>query len=198
MHRTKPDRRVTRTDHSLHVALNRLILEIGYERTTIKDITDRANVSRSTFYAHHGSKSSLLLHGFEHVRAALLASQRDFSALEGPRPVLGFSRAFFEHVHQYRELHQALARSERGPAVTAKLKRIVTELVANELAEPPHAAGSGAVPRDALIHFTVDALFSILGWWLERRPKLAPTQVDALFRRLVLPAFTAAGAQSSP
>src|SRR5439155_1157541 len=65
MARGKPDRRTARTQQSLHRSLNTLILEKGYEATTIQDIVTRANVGRSTFYAHHGSKEGLLLHGLQ-------------------------------------------------------------------------------------------------------------------------------------
>ena len=47
-----PDRRVQRTRKLLQDALMALILEKGYEAVTIQDIIDRANVGRSTFYAH--------------------------------------------------------------------------------------------------------------------------------------------------
>jgi len=69
MAKAKPDRRIARTQQSLHWALNTLILEKGYEATTIKDIVSHANVGRSTFYAHHGGKEGLLLSGLEHLRA---------------------------------------------------------------------------------------------------------------------------------
>jgi AcrR family transcriptional regulator len=64
------DRRVERTRRSLLNALNELILEKGYEKVTVQDVIDRANVGRSTFYAHFEDKDQLLLSGFEPIRAA--------------------------------------------------------------------------------------------------------------------------------
>lgn len=43
------DRRVRRTRKLLHDAFLELVLEKGYEKTTIQDILDRADVGRSTF-----------------------------------------------------------------------------------------------------------------------------------------------------
>jgi len=194
MSRPKPDRRVARTQHSLHVALNTLILEKGYEAVTIKDITDRANVGRSTFYAHHGSKEGLLLSGLQHLRVMLLAHQREaLAASDGTRErVLGFSRTFYEHVHEYRDVYHALVGNRGGPVVTGGIKRIVADVVRIELG-PIKGNSRDAVPRDAVIQFTVDALFSILLWWFERNPKLSPTEADAIFRRLTLPALAAVG-----
>jgi len=57
-------------------------------------------------------------------------------------------------------------------------------------AKPRDAA---EVPRDAVVQFTVDALFSILLWWLEQDPKLSPAEADAIFRQLTLPALAAGG-----
>src|SRR5882672_7265277 len=100
MAKAKPDRRIARTQQSLHWALNTLILEKGYEATTIKDIVTHANVGRSTFYAHHGSKEGLLLSGLQHLHAALLSQRREAPGTpdRATSPVLGFSRVFFEHV----------------------------------------------------------------------------------------------------
>src|SRR6266852_4681654 len=99
MSRAKPDRRIARTQQSLHRSLNTLILEKGYEATTIKDIVAHANVGRSTFYAHHGSKEGLLLNGLQHLHAALLARRNEApSGASGANPpVLGFSGVFFAH-----------------------------------------------------------------------------------------------------
>src|SRR5262249_36098451 len=46
------DRRVRRTRTNLTDAFIGLVLERGYERVTVQDILDRADVGRSTFYAH--------------------------------------------------------------------------------------------------------------------------------------------------
>jgi len=120
MSRAKPDRRIARTQQSLHRALNTLILEKGYEATTIKDIVAHANVGHSTFYAHHGSKEGLLLSGLQHLRAALLTHRNGALAAQRGQStsVLGFSRTFFEHVHEYRDVFQALLKTEGGPIVT--------------------------------------------------------------------------------
>jgi AcrR family transcriptional regulator len=57
------DRRINRTRSLLTDALIALVLEKGYEAVTVQDIIDRANVGRSTFYAHFENKEQLLLSG---------------------------------------------------------------------------------------------------------------------------------------
>lgn len=195
-HRSRPDRRTARTRQSLHVALNRLVLEKGYQATTIKDITARANVGRSTFYAHHPGKDALLVDGLQHLRDALVRAQRESETSTGDLDPIGFSRAFFEHVNDYRDVYLALVRGESEPMVTSTLKRIVADVLAAGLRRRKDGS-SPDIPREALVCFIVDAFFSILRWWLRQAASQpAPADVDALFRRLVLPALNSA--QSRP
>ena len=59
--RPRPDRRVGKTRKALKEALTDLILEKGYEGVTVQDVIDRADVGRSTFYAHFVDKDGLLM-----------------------------------------------------------------------------------------------------------------------------------------
>lgn len=62
------DRRVQRTQQLLREALFALIQEKGFEKLSVQDIIDRANVGRATFYAHFDNKEDLLLSGFDALR----------------------------------------------------------------------------------------------------------------------------------
>src|SRR5512141_2751987 len=57
----RPDRRVNRTRRQLREALTTLILEKGYDAITIEDITEQADLGRTTFYVHYHGKEELLL-----------------------------------------------------------------------------------------------------------------------------------------
>src|SRR4030067_3389625 len=54
------DRRVQKTRKLLQDALIELVAEKGYESVTVQEILDKANVGRSTFYAHFQDKDQLL------------------------------------------------------------------------------------------------------------------------------------------
>src|SRR6266498_3288418 len=56
----KLDRRVQRTRQLLQDALIAMVIEKGYDATTVHDIIDRTNVGRATFYAHFPDKQTLL------------------------------------------------------------------------------------------------------------------------------------------
>src|SRR5688572_3412972 len=61
------DRRVQKTRKLLQDALIELVAEKGYEAVTIREILDKANVGRSTFYAHFQDKDQLLHSILDHL-----------------------------------------------------------------------------------------------------------------------------------
>ncbi len=50
---------MARTERALNDALFALIQVKGYDKVTVQDIIDRADVGRSTFYAHYDTKDDL-------------------------------------------------------------------------------------------------------------------------------------------
>jgi AcrR family transcriptional regulator len=49
------------TQRLLGEILLKLITEKGYDKITVKDITDKANIDRTTFYLHFKDKDDLFL-----------------------------------------------------------------------------------------------------------------------------------------
>lgn len=48
-----PDKRVTKTKALIEAAYLASLKEVGYKKTTVKEICDRAYISRKTFYCHY-------------------------------------------------------------------------------------------------------------------------------------------------
>jgi AcrR family transcriptional regulator len=172
------DRRIARTRRALHDALMSLVLRKGYEAITIQDILDEADVGRSTFYSHYAGKDELLRDGFRALRTELGAAQDRKSSGSGP---LGFSLALFEHASHYRRTYRALVGSKGSTIVLHEIRRVLTDLVRRESS----ARSEGRLPADLRVRFAVGALLTVLTWWLEKSPGLAPKEVDAMFHELV-------------
>jgi AcrR family transcriptional regulator len=189
------DRRIERTQQLIRGALLSLIQEKGFETLTVQEIIDRANVGRATFYAHFDNKDDLLVSGFDDLRASLKARQRDALARERSVEdrVFAFSQEIFAHTNEYREVFRAMVGKRSGAAVQRQLHKLVVDLVREDVKETV-ARTEKAVPAEALVQFTAGALFGLLMWWLDGKMRLPVAEVDALFRRLAIPALKAARA----
>ena len=57
---SRVQRRVARTKAAIEDAFVQLVLERGYERVAVEDISDRADLARATFYTHYPNKEAVL------------------------------------------------------------------------------------------------------------------------------------------
>lgn len=181
------DRRVTRTRAMLHQALFSLMMEKGYEAISITDICEKANVGRSTFYAHYPSKDELKRSGLDQLRKLLTEQHRLALAKagEGRRKRLAFSLPMFQHARDHAELYRALVGTRGGSIALDTIRNIISELVRDELAHNAIEA-KGAPTSELVVQHLVGAFMAVLRWWLDTGATLPPQEVDAAFRRLAI------------
>ena len=177
------DRRVRRTRHALTGALIELVLEKRYDAITIQNLLDRADVGRSTFYAHYRGKDDLLLRSFEGLLEMLdQAMDRDGTPVGRLAPV----RELFGHVGEMREFHRALVRAHMLDRVYQAGTTLLSRTIARRLATGPARTGEDAARLAALAHGFAGMLFGMLRWWVESDAPLSPEQMDELYHALRL------------
>lgn len=183
------DRRSARTRLALHQALIQLVLERDYDEITVGDITDKANVGRSTFYAHYTDKDDLLRSGIGHLRALLQHEHARATAGE-TRPdlrALGFSGFMTSHIKEQHRLYRALMRGRAGPIMVEQIRRNLCDIVRAELSANGAAARPGG---EFAVQFIVGAYMSIITWWLDRGGKETPEEINQAFRGLAANALS--------
>ena len=168
------DRRVRRTRDAIHRAFIGLMQEKGYDAVTVTDIIDRADIGRSTFYAHYTDKRDVLYASLDDLAAFLRRHRGD--------ELFGFSRALFEHVHEQRALLRALLGRQGGSVVQARIALLIGDLVREQLHDRPTD-----VPRELIVDCVVGAYTSLLARWVDDNDPHTPAQMDAAFRRLLAP-----------
>jgi AcrR family transcriptional regulator len=193
MKEKKEDRRIGRTRKLMHEALMALIVEKGYKSVTVQDILDRADVGRSTFYAHYKDKDELLLSGFDHLRTlfeqqqALLAMHHD-----GKDPEFNFIFELFRHTGQHHKLYKAIVGKQSGEMILKYLHRYLYDLLI-----VPHKAlmknrKAPPVPVEITTHWLVSSLLSLMTWWLDNNMPYSAEKMDEMFRHLTMPSVEAA------
>lgn len=190
----KKDRRVERTQQLLRAALLSLIEERGFEALTVQDIIDRANVGRATFYAHFENKEDLLVSGFEGLRTALkeLQHQAHSRQMDSDGRLFAFSRELFAHIAEYRKVFRMMVGKRSGTLVQQLLQKIVVDLVRDDVKALGKRRESRSEPTEALVQFVTGGLFGLAMLWATGKLALSVDEVNALFRRLVMPGLKAA------
>jgi AcrR family transcriptional regulator len=69
---SRVQRRVARTKAAIEDAFVQLVLERGYDRVAVEDITDRADLARATFYAHYPNKEAVQFSVFNRLTEDLV------------------------------------------------------------------------------------------------------------------------------
>lgn len=173
------DRRVQKTKQLLSEALVELILEKGYEEVSVADILDRANVGRSTFYAHYENKGQLLLFGHEHLR--------NLAIKEGAKEIDFVS--FYQHLSdRHRLAERLLTGSESAGIVTRSLHDILLVGIARLFAAPHRSSSETAMQR-LLCEAAAAALVQLMTAWIRggmpNSPAIMATESTALMQRML-------------
>ncbi len=189
MENKRVDRRVQRTRRALHEALVALIQEKGYEAVTVQAILDRANVGRSTFYAHFRDKEALLLGGFENLRSAFEQHRRE-QRLTGEASADSpweLSWVWFQHAQYHRELYKALIGRRAGDVVAKYVHAYLSGLMRDYTYLKPSAEKSRAAKAELAVNWTVSSLLALTTWWLDHDELYTAEQINETFMQLTRP-----------
>lgn len=156
--RTGRERLDSQTRAALISAAKLTFSQLGYARTTVADITERAEVSRATFYVYFASKDEVFRVLTERLRGAFLEAQQAPGADRGDpvavatAAVTGFVDVYAGNLAFITVLeHQALTDEELRSMwqgirerllrrVTRFVRRLVSEGIAHPVAPPDMVA----------------------------------------------------------
>ncbi|WP_412542961.1 TetR/AcrR family transcriptional regulator [Longispora sp. K20-0274] len=173
---TRTDRRVRRTRQALVDALLALMAEKPYDHITVHELSDRADVGRSTFYGHFVDKDALLDTALDELRT-IAAS---------PRPSHGLSLSLLTHIAEHRQLAAAILGPPGATTVAHKVRDVVEQAVAGSFAD---LIPTGGLPPKAYICYITGAYLALVQWWLEDGQSVPAAELDRFFRQATSSAF---------
>src|SRR5512134_1968214 len=159
---TKTDRRVQRTRELLQKALIDLIDERGYDAITIQNIVDRANVARTTFYVHYGSKEDLFMSCHKTIVDEFQFGPLSREELLSPDAPPGMISAF-RHLEGARTRLYPIFQGEGA------LRRLLRDWSAQAIEANLRAAfaeAESSIPLDMLATYLAGAQIGLIHWWL--------------------------------
>lgn len=177
---SRSDRRVQRTRQLLRDALMALIVEKGYDAIAVQDITDRANVARTTFYLHFRDKEELLLQSMEEVYDDLTTRMGQVSPDGLLANGLPAEVVAFEHVAEHAAFYRVMLSSRGVAAFIVRVRQyLASEFIAFARELLP-AAAQTLLPLEAIAHREAGALVGSISWWLEHGMPYTPQQMAQL------------------
>lgn len=183
----KTDRRVQKSLQALQDALLELMLEKGYGETSVSDIVERANVGRSTFYAHFADKEDLLQQSLQGLRGFLTDETIPLPERKGPsHPALTFALPLFMHAEERMDLFRSLMRAGSGAPVQEHLQIMLTDLVKDVLGKDATKQTPSDISNALKAEFIVGSFLAVLLAWLADPGTDTPSEIEAKFRRMVL------------
>ena len=165
------DRRIQKSKKYLLDAFIALILEKGYEAVTVQEIIDRANVGRSTFYAHFESKEQLLF--------SLLGTMNEKS-----KDGIDFEM-LFNHCADNFQIAKAMLGKKGGDLIIGHIRDVMSLKIAKDLKRDSSKSKS----EQLKIYFTSEALsaalVSYLTNWLDEDMPYRSEEMSAKCNELV-------------
>jgi len=175
------DRRIQRTRKLLQNALMELILEKGYAATTVQDIIDRANMGRSTFYAHFEDKENLLhseLEDMQEIFDQHLASQP--VPVESPWEI---TLLMFQHAQIHYKFYKALVGEKGNNAVISHISDYLSIRIQEHVKS--QVSKKKGIPPEILAHYLVGSFMVLLTWWLDHNMPYPPERMNAMFEQMM-------------
>jgi len=178
----KLDSRVKRTRNALGAALIALMQERPFQDIRVQDILDRAEIGRSTFYAHYRDKDDLFLSDIEdflELMSNLLLRQNEASNRIVP------VRELLNHFAQMRPLLTALTEADKLRDFLELGHGYFGRAIDRRLATLPETGAIEPIERAALSQAFAGAFLSLASWWMSQPFPAPPAEVDDLFHKMV-------------
>ncbi|MGN6514410.1 MAG: TetR/AcrR family transcriptional regulator [Rhizomicrobium sp.] len=167
MPKTRPDRRTERTRQALTTAFVELVLTKGYAAISVGDITEAANVGRSTFYMHHKSKMDLL-------KQSLMQPSAVLSVIVGHDVPPEMLVQQLRHFHEQRRINKPFFSEPIRTVWVKSLARLIeprlVKLIRQTRAQP-------LLPPELIAVQIAEGQIALITHWLLGRASLRPEAV---------------------
>ena len=177
------DRRIQKTRQAIFNAFEELLAGKRYEQITVQDIIEKANIGRSTFYAHFETKDELLKavcqelfsHVFENHPAAELS--HDFSCESNT--LRNLLTHILYHLKDDRSRYMRIFSCESAELFWTCFKTSFSELVRNY--SLPEIASPRKIPEEFYMNYYCSAFIESVKWWFRSGLQVTPEVLESYF-----------------
>ena len=184
------DRRQKKTREAIFAAFAQLLAQQPYAKITVQDIIDRADVGRTTFYAHFPTKDALL----EQMCADLFAHvfsdrpgvehSHDFSLSQGDARTI-VSHILYHLRDNGRHMTHLLT-GESSDVFFRYFQRYLSQVVVTNLF-PQIRTGNPRVSAEFLQNHVAGSFVNMVQWWIRRGMQESPDALADAYLAVIEP-----------
>ena len=141
--RTITDRRSARSEKAIQAAFLKMLSEAGFDAITVKDLAEKADISRKTFYLHYVDKYDLLNELVDQMikeLAELCEKKKDLGFVEG-------TVLWFYYFEERKPVFSALFLAESTVTFRRRLLDFIMEQLDNKLEGVPEERNTEVVRK---------------------------------------------------
>jgi AcrR family transcriptional regulator len=179
------DLRVRRTRKMLQQALVELTIEKGFAEVTVRDLTERAMVNRSTFYRHYLDKVDLLRQCLTELSELIDSQEQETYGVDHlEQPSAGLVR-ILHHIQKNADFYRVMLSKQGDPALCAESFRpFIEKGFRSMLSGEPASADPSRPPLDLSVSYVLHAGMGAILWWLEQGQAYTPEEMAVWLNRL--------------
>lgn len=186
------DRRILKTRSVIKESLTLLMKEKSFDKITIKDITDKANINRATFYLHYMDKYDLLEQSqndiLNEIREVLADAFKIFNPqslpIQDANTIIPFISCVYECIGKNSDFVKVILGGNGDLNFQLKFKNLIEELIKKiSVIKTPDAF---CIPLKYLIETATSMHIGIISRWLEDGMIETPSELACITSNIIV------------
>lgn len=154
------DRRIEKTRQLIMTTFMDLVREKGFEKTTIRDISERADINRGTVYLHFVDKYDILEKCIDKYLEELTIHCKNEPQIKLKKDALP---GMFSYMEENKELYSLLYKNDKAGIFRSKLHEIISAQIDAAFTKFPKEM---VASKDITTEFLSNGFLGVTEWWL--------------------------------
>jgi AcrR family transcriptional regulator len=186
------DKRIVKTKTKIRETLYQLLEEKGFKGISVRNLTDKANINRGTFYIHYRDIDDLLEQCENEMINQITEMVKDSQKVELSKIVFHLEKnkplplllTFVNFLYANAAFFKTIIGPQGNPAFQLRLKEIIRSNMLDHLTDLNE--GEMLVPMNYLISYVSSAHLGVIQHWLENGLQETPTEIALILSRLTI------------